>query len=147
MTINREKIKKIRELSAERDRLLALLDFYGWLEEHGLSWEQIKGLRPLDNTRTTQKEFKNSCRRTGRMDLWEKYNTADMVYAPNGFGRFNWYVYKPKIHEDKYPIVRRDHPYSGKFIDLKMKAGNNVILPWPPFPENVIYNDKKTRRS
>lgn len=145
-TIDVKKIQEIRRLTAERDKLLTLLEFYAWLKDHGVNYDEIKGLRPLDNTPRSRQEFKASCRRTGRMDLWEQYNTADMVCVPNAFGVWKWIKYKPEVHGDEYEVEKRPYKYAGDFLDLQMKNGKQIVLPWPPFPKDVIYNNKKKKR-
>jgi len=39
-------VDDIQAKRAESERLLDMLKYYEWLEEHGLSWDQIKGIRP-----------------------------------------------------------------------------------------------------
>lgn len=140
MTTRIEKIHKIRELTAEQDRLLQMLEFYNWLEEHGTSWDQVKGIRPLDNTPRHFSEFRASCRRHNLMHIWEKYNTADMVYVSCGYMN-RWVKYDPEVHVG-LQVEHRSFPYRGRFIDIMLKNGEQLVLPWPPYPENVIYNRK-----
>lgn len=141
MMINVAAVRKLRELRAEQDRLLQTLEFYAWLEDHGTSWDQIAGIRPLDNTPRSRTEFKFSCRRHQLQDLWERYNHEDMVYVGFGLG-YAWVRYAFEVHGDDYEVVRRPKAYQGKFIDTKLKTGEQLVLPWPPFHEDVIYNRK-----
>ena len=144
MAINREAIQKVRQLSSERDRLLETLEFYAWLEEHGTSWDQIKGVRPLDNTPRSRTEFKASCRRHGKMDIWNQYNFADMVYVQRSALGYAWVKFDPEVHaEYANEVERKPHAYQGRFIDILLKTGEQLILPWPPFSQDVVYNRKR----
>ena len=69
----------IRVKQSESQRLLDTLLFYQWLEEHGLNWDQIKGIRQIK-----------------------------------------------------------------QLIDFKLVDDTTVVLPWPPFSDDVIYNRSKT---
>jgi len=144
VTTKLEKIQRIRQLKSEQDRLLQTLEFYAWLEQHGTHWSEIQSLRPLDNTPRSQSEFKASCRRHGQMDLWNESNHANMVKVPTGRNTYIWQVYDPAKHMEHFEsVVRRPRAYAGRFIDLKLKDGRQMILPWPPFDEDVVYNRKR----
>lgn len=142
--INREAIQAIRAKQSESERLLLLLDFYGWLEDHGLSWDIVKGIRPLDNTPVSRNEFKRTFRQNGRLDLWEKYNTAPFIEGDRRPGRLfgNWQLVS-EDYDGPAKVTRRPKTYRGKFIDILLKDGKKVILPWPPFPQDVIYNRRR----
>ena len=139
--IDRAKIQKIRDTQKESARLLTVLDFYGWLEDHGLSWNMIKGIRPLDNTPRSISEFKSTCRSHGLMEVWERYNHALFVLKDGPFGGIRWRKVDSSYEGDE-PQERRPCAYRDKFIDFKLTDGTQLVLPWPPFPENVIYNKK-----
>ena len=89
-----EKIQKIRQLRIEQDKLLQVLEFYAWLQTHGVQHDNVRGLRPLDNTVVSRGEFKCSCRRNGMMELYDELRHAYFIEVdePNQYGycRLRW---------------------------------------------------------
>ena len=128
-------IPKIRALRKESDFLLSQLEYYGWLEENGLSWDRIKGATgPLVLSTTIKQEIKNYARRRG---VWDN----DMMFT----------LIEENPDEHRYPKQRRKYddplrewlthpPRGARGISYLLHDGSKVVLPFPPFPHKVIYN-------
>ncbi len=98
----------------EQSRLLDMLKYYEWLVQHGLSWDKIKGIRPLDNT------------------------PANWAKVPLEIRR----QHTKKVQTVCGLVSRKEH--FAKLIDYKLQDGTLIVLPWPPFDNNVIYNRRRT---
>jgi len=94
-------LDKIEARQAESRRLTQMLRYYVWLEEHGLSWNVIAGVRgPFPSSFKTKQAYRTTCRTLG-------------------------IEFNPKVRQ---------------LISYKLRDESEVVLPAPPFPENVIFN-------
>lgn len=103
-------VDDIQAKRAEQTRLLDTLKFYEWLEDHGLSWDVIQGIRPIE----------------GRGP-----------YGRIGFSEWN------KMSPEMRKRYKGEQRTIRRLIDFKLKDGSIVVLPWPPFDDDVIYNRKR----
>ena len=110
--------QKIETATAEQNRLLRMLEYYAWLEEWKLSYDVIAGTTaPIPLSTVIRQEIKNYARSIGRWndDLREFFQGRKSSHS-----------------------LHRFHP---KAISYRLKDGREVVLPFPPFPHNVVYND------
>lgn len=112
VSLNRDKLKTVRQRlsvnQAEQQRLLATLEYYAWLREWGVNWQDVKGVssRPVRPSAMSRQDFKNHARRIGRL-------------------------------EEAQQVMRQREFELANFV---MKDGSTAMLPWPPFDDNVIFN-------
>ena len=136
-----ETIQAVEAKQAEAAHLVQTLKFYRWLEQQGVDYEDIKGIRPMDNTGVSRNEFKRFCRQKGLMPIWEAANSGRFIEVSNGYtaAMTKWQRVDDSYDGPAEVHVRRV-AYQGKFIDILFKDGTKLYLPWPPFPQSVIYN-------
>lgn len=136
MAINKEILSKIKAKRAEADKLYMMLEFYAWLQDHGLSYDQIAGFRPLGPGSCALRECRKSCLRLGIKSVWDAMNRASYVRGILGLVRVS------DDYSGPGEVVVKNRPYDGRLLDLKLKDGSRAVLPWPPFPEDLLYGAK-----
>lgn len=110
-----QKINELQVIREEQGRLLDIIKFYSWLEDHYLTWDQIAG---------KAKVIMDSNVRTFIMTWAKKWNRLDEVTE--------WFrgnrIFKKNI---KYAV------------SFKLKNGKKVLLPYPPFGDEIVFNRTK----
>lgn len=113
----KEHIAKIERQQSEQQRLLKTIVYYCWLQEHKVDPETIVGVLKCNPTECVMQEVKN---------WYRQHSLPKEEYA---------IPYKIKDYDNKTYFKKPERVISYKLVD-----GSEVCLPWPNFPDDVIYN-------
>lgn len=134
-----EKADAIQANAEEMRRLAKVLEYYAWLEEWGLGWDMIKGVTaPLLLSPMAKQGIKSYAR---SVDKWN-YDAKLIPQEPkelefSGLGKTRYVA--PKYDDELREFVAHP-PRNARAISYELKDGRKIVLPFPPFPHNVVYN-------
>lgn len=113
----KEHIIKLEKQQSEQQRLLKTMVYYCWLQEHKIDPETIVGVLKCHPSEIVMQEIKN---------WYRQHSLPEKEYK---------IPYTIKGYSDKTYFKKPEFVISYKLID-----GTEICLPWPDFPDDVIYN-------
>lgn len=108
----RDLVTRISAKQEEQRRLIKTLEFYAWLEERGVDYKRVVGI-------------------TNPIELRDPLRIKLSVGSLVGNDLKNWGRRTGREAEVKAAFYA---------MNIKLDDDTEVILPWPPYDDNVIFN-------